>query len=932
MSTCLWVLCAQAKLSMALVKQILQFLTRHFTDEGPHDKDPGQGSRYWLCNYCETRFVGAKSVLKRHFLTKSSIELVIRLGKHQASLIEGATGGSGGPSTGPSSSSFVPPASSAHRPSDGETSSPAGSETCFPPAPGSGGRSVRQTLLEEADNIVTRNEQTSRKMDRWLICTNQPFSMVENYYFLDFLDAVKKCHPSWWPCKRDDSRTKRLDGQYKLVGEDTRSLVKRWERTGCMLQMDGWSDRRNKPHLNVMVSSPVGTVFWKSVCMEGREKDSKMYFKLLDGVIQEIGAGSIVGVVMDNARVCAKAGKMVEAKYPGIFSVGCTAHALDLALEDMYKCMDWLKVVVDKGNQVSKFFTNVDKVRAMYNRIANAQLKRPAVTRFATNFEMLQSLKAGRNLLELCVCNAAWVEKLVRGEQVAAFNAVTHIIMDTNGFWKVVDKAIVVMEPVVKLLRLVDGPGATMSKVYFGMDAVVARMRTLDCLSEAEKADVEKILMDRWAFMTSELHCATAFLDPQYRTHTMRDTEIREGFNIWLYSCAPPELLRGEISRQVDTCGCRDWHFGVAQRKGPSEFEVPALWWEAFGGSLDLLQPQAIKLLGQASSSAACERNWSLHQLIFGQRRTKMLPERLNKLVYNNWNIQLSTRRERGDGENVHIPWKDDELASMEVDEWYDEWAAQVREGTTDDVAAMEVRADDFDDAPLERTWLQNNEEENFADDEDDIAALGSLERTWHANTKPGKHRTRELRRKLGVQEPEPGFVYTLEGRDRALKARQTGEWVHGREEVSGRGRRKKKATASDVAEEQPVQKRKRKVAEEDAAPKKKRGRPPLSPAKKAANTAARAEAARAAAAEVGRPSRKRTAEVIEDDEENPGASRKKQSSSSSSSSSEDSSLREEEETSQQSDDSGEADGDESDEDKSQAESDGEEQSGEEDE
>ncbi|GBG72938.1 hypothetical protein CBR_g12660 [Chara braunii] len=430
---------------------------------------------------------------------------------------------------------------------------------------------MRQTLREEADNIVTRNDQTSQKMDRWLICTNQPFSMVDNFYFLDFIDAVKKCHPSW------------LDGQYKLVGEDTGSLVKRWERTGCMLQMEGWSNRRNKPHLNVMVSSPVGTVFLKSVCMEGREKDSKAYFKLLDGVIQEIGVGSIVGVVMDNARVCAEAGKMVEAKYPSIFSVGCTTHALDLALEDMYKCMDWLKAVVDKGNQVGKFFTNVDKARTI----------------FTTNFEMLQSLKAGRNPLELCVCNAAWVEKLVRGKQVAAFNTVTHIIMDKNGFWKGVDKAIAVMEPVVKVLHLVDGPGATMSKVYFGMDAVVARMRTLDCLSEAEKADVEKILMDRWAFMT-ELHCAAAFLDPEYRTHTMRDTEIHEGFNIWLYSWAPPELLQGEISRQVDMWVQGLGTLGSQNARDQESSKTPALWWEAFRGSLDLLQPQAIKLLAPA--------------------------------------------------------------------------------------------------------------------------------------------------------------------------------------------------------------------------------------------------------------------------------------------------------------------------------------------
>ncbi|GBG65896.1 hypothetical protein CBR_g54187 [Chara braunii] len=463
-------------------------------------------------------------------------------------------------------------------------------------------------------------------------------------------------------------RTKRLDGQRKIVGDEMKSLVRRWERTGCMLQMDGWSDRRNKPHLNVMVSSPIGTVFWKSVCMEGKDKDSVAYFKLLEGVIEEVGPRSIVGVVMDNARVCAKAGKMVEAKYPGIFSVGCTAHALDLALEDMYKRLDWMKEVVDKGNRVGKFVTNIDKV--------------------------------------------------------AAFNAVTRIIVDSEGFWDEVNRAIAVMKPVVKLLRLVDGPGATVGKVYFGRDEIVARMRVLDCLTQDEKAAVENILMDRWAFMTSELHCAAAFLDPEYRSQTLRDTEIREGFNIWLYSWAPTELLR-EISKQVDNWVCGAGTLGTLNAKEQANVQTPALWWEAFGGLLDLLQPQAIKLLGQ--------------------------------------------------------------FAKTEVDEWYEDWTTQVIEGRVVDAAAAEVADDDDEDGPLVRTWQKNDEEDDLADEEDDVALLGSVERTWHANTKPGKHRVRELRRKSGLQEPEPSFLYTAEGCDRAMSARQAGDWVHGREEASGR-------------------------------------------------------------------------------------------------------------------------------------------------
>ncbi|GBG73448.1 hypothetical protein CBR_g16163 [Chara braunii] len=802
---------------------------------------------------------------------------------------EGSAGA--GPSSAPSRSSLVAQSPTASRPpvpAVGESTTPTTSRNAAPLV----GRPTRQTLIEEADNIITRNEQTSRHLDCFLICTNQPFSLIENHYFLQLIDAVKKSHPSWWSCKRDEMRTKRLDGQHKIVGDEMKSLVRRWERTGCTLQMDGWSDRRNKPHLNVMVSSPIGTVFWKSVCMEGKDKDSAAYFKLLEGVIEEVGPRSIVGVVMDNARVCAKAEKMVEAKYPGIFSVGCKAHALDLALEDMYKRLDWIKEVVDKGNRVGKFVTNIDKVRAMFNRIANAQLKRPAVTRFATNFEMLESLKRGRTPLELCVGNVAWVDKLVRPDQVVAFNAVTRIIVDSEGFWDEVDKAIAVMEPVVKLLRLVDGPGATVGKVYFGMDEIVARMRVLDCLTQDEKVVVENILMDRWAFMTSELHCAAAFLDPEYRSQTLRDTEIREGFNIWLYSWAPTELLR-EISKQVDTWVCGEGTLGTLNAKEQAKVQTPALWWEAFGGSLDLLQPQAIKLLGQVSSSAACERTWSLHQLIYGQRRTKLLPERLAKLVYSNWNIQLTTQRGRGETEDNHIPWKDNKLAKMEVEEWYEDRTRQVIEGRAADATAAEVADDDDGDGPLVRTWQKNDEEDDL--EEDDIALLGSVQRTWHANTKSGKHRVRELRRKSGLQEPEPSFLYTLKGRDRAMSARQAGDWVHGREEASGRRQRKRKAATPEPDEARPTRKGKSKEGgDEVAPPKRKRGRPPLSPAKKAAAKAAKkaaedeaaaAKAAKASSAAEARPKRK----GMEDDDDNLCGQAEVQSSESTSSSSEES-------------------------------------------
>ncbi|GBG63552.1 hypothetical protein CBR_g38619 [Chara braunii] len=735
---------------MSLQKALIEQLKRHFIDNGPAGKHKSKGRKHYVCNYRKTRFVGSATNLRDHFLKgKCGLDHMtrqldeeervrrmegIRMGTMQAESLVGGRGSAGaGPSSAPSRSSLVAPSLTASRPpipAIGETTTPATSGNAAP----SLGRPTRQTLIEEANSIITRNEQTRRHLDRFVICTNQPFNLIENHYFLQLIDAVKKSHPSWWPCKRDEMRTKRLDGQHKIVGDEMKSLVRR-----CMLQMDGWSDRRNKPHLNVMVSSPIGTVFWKSVCMEGKDKDSAAYFKLLEGVIEEVGPRSVVGVMMDNARVCAKAGKMVEAKYPGIFSVGCTTHALDLALEDMYTRLDWMKEVVDKGNQVGKFVTNIDKVCAMFNRIANAQ-------------------------------------------------------------------------PVSR-----------------------SRVPATDIVGHGDPRGV------------------------QHLTLFVGANEVAEGNQQWV-------------------CGAGT--LGTLNAKEQAKVQTPALWWEAFGGSLDLLQPQAIKLLGEVSSSATCEHNWSLHQLIYGQRRTKLLPESLAKLVYSNWNIQLTTRRERGETEDNHIPWKDNELAKTEVDEWYEDWTTHVIEGRAADAAAAEVADDDDEDGPLVRTWQKNDEEDDLADEEDDVALLGSVERTWHANMKPGKHR----------------------GRDRAMSARQAGDWVHGREEASGRRQRKRKAATPEPDEERPTRKGKSKEGGDGVAPpKRKRGRPPLSPANKAAKAATEAakkaaedeavaaKAAKASSVAEARPKRKREARVMEDDDDNLRAQAAVQSSGSASSSSDES-------------------------------------------
>ncbi|GBG68304.1 hypothetical protein CBR_g2850 [Chara braunii] len=381
---------------------------------------------------------------------------------------------------------------------------------------------ARQTTLEEGGAIVSKNEEAQRSIDDWLVFDRVPFTMVRSKYFLRMLQKVREAERSFIPAKYDVQRTKRLDVSEARVAEGVARQHKRWARTGCMLQLDGWTDRKGRPHLNVMVSFPTGVVFWKSHCMSGKEKGSEAYFNILSQSIKEVGEKVVVGVIMDNAAVCARAGRLVEDTFPTIFHVPCAAHCLDLMLHDIGRT-DWVKEVVGKGNDVVKFFMNHQRERDIfYVHSGGRQMLRPAATRFATNFHMLDHLKKQRNALVATVRHdARWKPTVVPHVQRDTFHEMEEIVLDGAGFWEGVNKVISAVYDIVLLLKVVDGTGPTISKLYARMDKAVERLRGNPKLPKDEREDIKEMIMRRWNVMTTPLHCAALFLDPEYRSWNM---------------------------------------------------------------------------------------------------------------------------------------------------------------------------------------------------------------------------------------------------------------------------------------------------------------------------------------------------------------------------------------------------------------------------
>ncbi|KAL0286051.1 UNVERIFIED_CONTAM: hypothetical protein Sangu_2751200 [Sesamum angustifolium] len=85
-------------------------------------------------------------------------------------------------------------------------------------------------------------------------------------------------------------------------------------------------------------------------------------------------------------------------------------------------------------------------------------------------------------------------------------------------------------------------------------------------------------------------------------------------------------------------------------RRNPSR----AQWWYNYGDEAPNLRKIVVKVLSQTCASSGCERNWSTWSLIHTKLRNRLATEKLHKLVYAHYNMQLRVRNlmyQREDGD-----------------------------------------------------------------------------------------------------------------------------------------------------------------------------------------------------------------------------------------------------------------------------------------
>eukprot|EP00253_Pinus_taeda_P007352 PITA_07352 len=294
----------------------------------------------------------------------------------------------------------------------------------------------------------------------------------------------------------------------------------------------------------------------------------------------------------------------------------------------------------------------------------NKELRRPTITRFATTFITLQSLLRYQFELKQMFVSDDW--RNCRYNMRHEGKAIAKMVYSET-FWHGVEEACAVSEPIVKVLRFVDGEKPAMPYLYKGMDRAKEAIRSYyenKCSVGLDRKMMLWDVIDSWwtGMLHRPIHAATLFLNPtfSYKCNFDFDGKVMEGLHSCIQRMVPDPELRSKINREIQCYRDCVGLFGFDDAIRERTLFVPHIWWRSYGARAPNLQKLAIRILSQTCSSSGCERNWSVFEKIHAKKRNRynfelkplveqlhLLLEfaRLNDLVYVHYNIRLQVRQ-----------------------------------------------------------------------------------------------------------------------------------------------------------------------------------------------------------------------------------------------------------------------------------------------
>ncbi|CAN1813048.1 hypothetical protein LINPERHAP1_LOCUS26738 [Linum perenne] len=273
---------------------------------------------------------------------------------------------------------------------------------------------------------------------------------------------------------------------------------------------DAWTDMKRRSIMNVVTHCAEGTSFINSKDTSGIAHTSDVIFDLVDNAIEEVGAEHVVQVVMDNASNNMGAEALLLEKRPNMF-----------------------KKVLDQAKNFTIFiYSHHRTLECMRSFTKKREIIRPGVTRFASQYLTLHSMMEKKGELRKMAVDKKWDD--LKDVHTKKGKDATATMLSTT-FWNGVNLCLKVFEPLVRVLRLVDGDVKPSMGFVYG-ELVNAKRDIQEALGNVESRykDVMTIVNKKMSGrLDAPLHLTAYMLNPHYsyaNSSIFDDSRITDAF------------------------------------------------------------------------------------------------------------------------------------------------------------------------------------------------------------------------------------------------------------------------------------------------------------------------------------------------------------------------------------------------------------------
>ncbi|CAD6242804.1 unnamed protein product [Miscanthus lutarioriparius] len=360
-----------------------------------------------------------------------------------------------------------------------------------------------------------RTHEVHKYIARWAYTHAIPFNACDNDEFKQMCEAIGQFGSGLEPPSLRDLRESLLDEEYAR----TKSLLQEHEaekvKNGCSVMTDAWSDRKRRSIMNLCTNCADGSGFVSSKEMSDVSHTSEVIFELVDKAIEDIGPDDMVQVVTDNASNNMGAKKLLLEKRPNIFWTSCATHTINLMLQEIGN-MPRFKKVIDQAKALTIFvYGHTRTLECLRHFTEGREIIRPGVTRFASAFLTLNGILEKKDQLRKMVVHNRW-DTLKDVKSKKGKDATATILSPT--FWKDAKLCLSVFEPLVKVLRLVDGDVKPSMGFIYG-ELLKAKREIKEAYGNVQSryneviAIIDKKMKGR---LDSPLHLTAYLLNPYY--------------------------------------------------------------------------------------------------------------------------------------------------------------------------------------------------------------------------------------------------------------------------------------------------------------------------------------------------------------------------------------------------------------------------------